>query len=505
MDRRDKPETSGNLTDEQLRTALEIIIASYNGASADRLYRDAIHCFDSLIEISHNTDAIRDFARRHSTDHKYLVDGANFVISMMHFNTENNYYVTLGLSRNATPEEIRERWKKLMLLYHPDRQAGNEEWVSERAKKVNEAYSILRDDEKRQAFDRKLLKQAMTPKPSLQPRAKDRMARPALRSSRNADASEWSRKKKYMPRIIVGTYMLSALIFLGYIYIHNNSVHLENALSMKEEPGTTPQPEPGTSYEDKNTGSIPPEQPPLTHPAYSPGSEEKATPGRTVMQNPGDAGNRQVRNPAGKAHEPAAATERRKGKLPAGEDAASKNLAAPMPLQTASRAANPRNVPHIPRDKDIPSAGFSTGNPEPLLPAVQDTAASAPPVQDRKTAGINREEVQDFMKRYASAYSRGDINAFMSLLSRSVVENGTLHYNEIRDAYRNTFSEKINFYRVNNMTIVLYGQTARVTGVYELNRHASFEDRWRSYSGSILWEIIKENNELKIVTINYDK
>ena len=93
----------------------------------------------------------------------------------------------------------------------------------------------------------------------------------------------------------------------------------------------------------------------------------------------------------------------------------------------------------------------------------------------------------------------------MSLFSRSVVENSTLHYNEIRDAYRNTFSEKINFYRVNNMTIVLYGQTARVSGVYDLSRFASFENRWRSYSGSILWEIIKENNELKIVTMNYDK
>jgi DnaJ-domain-containing protein 1 len=497
MDRRDNPETSGNLTDEQFRTALEIILGSYSGASADRLYRDAIHCFDSLIEISHNTDAIRDFARRHNTDHKYLVDGANFVISMMHFNTENNYYVTLGLSRNATPAEIRERWKKLMLLYHPDRQPGNEEWVSERAKKVNEAYSILREDEKRQAFDRKLLKQVMTQKPSRQMPSKDRMARPGFRSSRNADASEWGRKKKYMPRIIVGTYILSALIFLGYIYLHNNAVPLESALFMKEDLETTVHPEPGASHEDKNAGSI--------KPAHSPGSEEKGTPGREVMTEPGDAGNRQVRDPSGKANGPAAAAERKKGKLPAREDAASKNAETPLPLQTTSLAADPRNVPQVPQVKDIPAAGPGTEKHAPALPAVQETAASAQQVQDRKTSGITREEVQEFMKRYANAYSRGDINAFMSLFSRSVVENSTLHYNEIRDAYRNTFSEKINFYRVDNITIVIYGQTARVTGVYDLSRYASFEDRWMRSSGSILWEIIKEKNELKIVTMNYDK
>jgi len=41
---------------------------------------------------------------------------------------EENFYITLGLPRNASPEEIRQRWKNLMLLYHPDKQTGDEEW-----------------------------------------------------------------------------------------------------------------------------------------------------------------------------------------------------------------------------------------------------------------------------------------------------------------------------------------------------------------------------------------
>jgi len=74
------------------------------------------------MDISNNSDAIRTFSSRNNIDLKYLVDGANFVISKIHFNPENNYYTTLGLPRKASRVEIRERWKMFMLLYHPDRQ-----------------------------------------------------------------------------------------------------------------------------------------------------------------------------------------------------------------------------------------------------------------------------------------------------------------------------------------------------------------------------------------------
>ena len=184
------------------------------------------------MEISHNTDAIRDFARRNDIDNKYLVDGANFVISKMHFNSENNYYITLGLQQDASPEEIRERWKKLMLLYHPDRQEGDDSWVSERAKKVNEAYSILKDDEKRRAFNRRLAEQAMPRKPD--PLTRTGQGATHSRSSRKiSQNTEWDRKKRNLPKFLVALYVFAALMFLGYLYLQDNSEHLENALIKK--------------------------------------------------------------------------------------------------------------------------------------------------------------------------------------------------------------------------------------------------------------------------------
>ena len=51
-------------------------------------------------------------------------------------------------------------------------------------------------------------------------------------------------------------------------------------------------------------------------------------------------------------------------------------------------------------------------------------------------------------------------------LPSTVVEKSILHYNETREAYRNTFSKKINIYRVNRVTMAIDGLTARVSDGY---------------------------------------
>ena len=166
---------------------------------------------------------------------KYLVDGASFVISKMHFNPENNYYITLGLPQNATPEELSRRWKRFMLLYHPDKQVGNEEWVSERAKKVNEAYTALKDETKRAEYDNKLTSQMLSRKfPSAPPQGTAHHRPPAGAFSRrrsSESAPEWNSIRPYMPKILITLYILIALIVLGFIYLQNKSSHLEAELA----------------------------------------------------------------------------------------------------------------------------------------------------------------------------------------------------------------------------------------------------------------------------------
>ena len=62
-----------------------------------------------------------------------------------------DYYKILGVSRDASTDDIRKAYRKLAKQYHPDinKQAGAEE----KYKEINEAYEVLKDKDKRQKYD----------------------------------------------------------------------------------------------------------------------------------------------------------------------------------------------------------------------------------------------------------------------------------------------------------------------------------------------------------------
>ena len=63
-----------------------------------------------------------------------------------------DYYVVLGVSHNATSEEIRSAYRVLAKKYHPD--LNKDPGAEETFKQVNEAYSVLGDEQRRVAYDR---------------------------------------------------------------------------------------------------------------------------------------------------------------------------------------------------------------------------------------------------------------------------------------------------------------------------------------------------------------
>lgn len=64
-----------------------------------------------------------------------------------------DYYDILEISRTATADEIKKAYRKKALQFHPDKNPGNAE-AEKRFKEVSEAYEVLNDDKKRQAYDR---------------------------------------------------------------------------------------------------------------------------------------------------------------------------------------------------------------------------------------------------------------------------------------------------------------------------------------------------------------
>src|SRR3989344_8906942 len=60
-----------------------------------------------------------------------------------------NYYDILGVDRKAGKDEIKKAFRKLAHEHHPDKKSGN----ADKFKEVNEAYSVLSDDQKRDQYD----------------------------------------------------------------------------------------------------------------------------------------------------------------------------------------------------------------------------------------------------------------------------------------------------------------------------------------------------------------
>jgi molecular chaperone DnaJ len=64
-----------------------------------------------------------------------------------------DYYKTLNIEKSATKEQIKKAYKKLAKKHHPDLNKDNQKEAEAKFKEINEAASVLGDDNKRQQYD----------------------------------------------------------------------------------------------------------------------------------------------------------------------------------------------------------------------------------------------------------------------------------------------------------------------------------------------------------------
>ena len=67
--------------------------------------------------------------------------------------SKRDYYEVLGVTRTSTEVELKAAFRKLAMQHHPDRNPGDKD-CEHRFKEINEAYDVLKDGDKRAAYDR---------------------------------------------------------------------------------------------------------------------------------------------------------------------------------------------------------------------------------------------------------------------------------------------------------------------------------------------------------------
>jgi len=67
--------------------------------------------------------------------------------------SKRDYYDVLGVDRQASPDDLKKAFRKLAMKYHPDRNPDDKD-AERKFKELNEAYEVLKDEQKRAAYDR---------------------------------------------------------------------------------------------------------------------------------------------------------------------------------------------------------------------------------------------------------------------------------------------------------------------------------------------------------------
>lgn len=66
---------------------------------------------------------------------------------------KNDYYEVLGISKGVSADEIKKAYRKKALEWHPDKHSGDKTEAEKKFKEINEAYQVLSDPKKKQAYD----------------------------------------------------------------------------------------------------------------------------------------------------------------------------------------------------------------------------------------------------------------------------------------------------------------------------------------------------------------
>jgi DnaJ domain len=418
-----------------------------------------------------------------------LARRAEFLLACLILPQAGTYYELLGITPNASPEEIRQRWAVLIQRYHPDHLGRSDGWVADQARRLIEAYQTLKNPERRRCYDTALLRERATV-------TEGRRYWSARHSTRKAQPT----RQRWMPLIL----LMIGLAGFTWVNLGRRSQPLPHA-------ALPPQPKLLDAWQ-QGLLSPPPARPSSGHrepaaaekapdpePAPMEVSEQSAdsTPSWTWQAPPESEGEPSPDMPthAVAPHEPSWPSV--KAKVP--RPLAMRDLASSDAVRVARLAPLPPPVAetYSPATESTQLA---------LIPPV--TVVRIPPDQAGTGAAPIEDEPLVLIETFRAAYEREDLATLMRLFAASPREGDTVGWEAVQALYARNFAtlDQIHYElrRLEALTPAT-NESQVVRGWFRI-RAVRRDDPTRlvDASGPVHWVLRREANALRIAEIHYE-
>ena len=376
-----------------------------------------------------------------------------------------NYYKILGVKKNASEEEIREHWVRLMRKLHPDQQTeGAVE--DERIKEVNEAYQVLKHSSTRMEYDLKM-------------------------------AYDKKKRGSYFQRLSVPVSILIVLLILGTLYLKKTQMTTVQPVSVTQ--GKITQIDKKDQIDQRNQTNQ---------------TNQKNQRNQIDQRNQRNQRN-QVDQIAASTPPPIdLSTHPRTDSIDATTQQRILPLTVDQPNQpneiNQKNQVNQRDASTHPR---IDASTPPSMNPA-VVSAIQQSERSNA-IRDNSTLTVVRmdspviliateEEVGQFFAQYTERYTKKDLEDLLSLFSPRAVQNRRDGLEGIRKIYGNFFDQSQEIkYHLNDLKIEIYQNAVEAKGRYELIQSLKKSGEKKVWRGDIRWTLIKEGGALKILSLDY--
>jgi len=437
--------------------ALEFIGEARAGISWERFCIHGVRHSDAFIDILNDTEGARKFLSSMGISREYISGQITKILYRLHFNRENDHYLTLALPHNASESQIHKRWKELMLLYHPDR--NRDEEAASCAARINEAYSVLKNPEKRREYHRR--------------RAEGHHLRPEIRKFRTPPPEEHVLGSPKMRSILSKLIIPSCVAIAGVILL---VMFLENRQQRRVyQAGVT------DKADGRQQASVKEKAPvEVKEKAQEKGEVKEKAQAQVKAQK------------QAKIEIQINTREKAKGEVKAEEEKQiQEKKQAEEENQVKAKVKGEEQKQEKPRD----TAGEGGLRPSPV--PQQQSVAKAEPENIERWVNL-------FISRYTRAYEEGDIEKFMSLYVRSAVENGRMNYDEIKRAYKHNFEKSRYRYSLRNVQFRKNGDDVIVVASYIINKSVDAGGE-ALVQGDIRWILAREGGALKVLKVDYER